>query len=197
MRQRHTEEAANWPALGLIATLHVALGWGLLQIEGVRQAVVAMAPIMVSFLPAPPKVEPPRPPPPKPRPQMIATPAPTPSVVEAPPMEAEPSPLPSPEPVAPQAVTPPDFVAAYLDNPPPVYPAASRKMREHGKVFLRVWVDVEGRPERVEIDASSGFARLDEAALDAVRRWKFVPARQGETPVPASVRVPITFELKR
>jgi periplasmic protein TonB len=194
--RQHTAEPTNWPALGLIAALHVALLWGLLQIEGVRQAVVSMAPIMVSLLSAPPKViEPPKPPP-KPKPQMIATPAPTPSVMEAPPMEAVPPP-PAAEPVAPLPITPPNFVAAYLDNPPPEYPAASRKLREAGRVLLRVWVSEAGRANQVELDTSSGFPRLDQAAIEAVRRWRFVPARQGDTPVPASVKVPITFELKK
>jgi protein TonB len=47
----------------------------------------------------------------------------------------------------------------------------------------------------VEIRTSSGVERLDRAALDAVRRWRFVPARQGDTPVDAWVLVPIRFSL--
>ena len=90
---------------------------------------------------------------------------------------------------------PPNFVAAYLDNPPPQYPPLSRKRSETGKVLLRVLVSPAGRAERIEIDKTSGFPRLDAAATSAVERWRFVPAKQGSQPVAAWVIVPITFQL--
>jgi protein TonB len=94
------------------------------------------------------------------------------------------------------AVIAPRFDAAYLDNPRPEYPRIARRMGEHGKVTLRVFVSAAGVPEKVEIGASSGSSRLDQAARDAVRQWKFVPARQGDQPVAAWVLVPITFMLE-
>ena len=69
-------------------------------------------------------------------------------------------------------------------------------MGETGRVVLRVLVTATGAPERVELRTSSGSLRLDGAALEAVQRWKFVPARQGDTPVPAWVLVPILFTLE-
>lgn len=87
------------------------------------------------------------------------------------------------------------FDAAYLNNPEPAYPLASRRQGESGKVLLLVLVTPQGAPERVEIQHSSGFPRLDEAALAAVRKWRFVPARRGEQLVAASVVVPLTFRL--
>jgi protein TonB len=69
-------------------------------------------------------------------------------------------------------------------------------MGEAGRVILRVLVTPTGSPERVELRTSSGSTRLDGAALETVQRWKFVPARQGETPVPAWVLVPILFTLE-
>jgi protein TonB len=93
-------------------------------------------------------------------------------------------------------VTPPNFQANYLDNPAPVYPPLSRRMGEEGHVILRVHVEVSGLPSRVEIRASSGSERLDQAAVDAVLRWKFVPARHGDQPVAAHVLVPVIFSLK-
>jgi protein TonB len=48
----------------------------------------------------------------------------------------------------------------------------------------------------VQLKASSGSQRLDTAALETVRQWKFVPARRGDTPVEAWVLVPITFSLR-
>ena len=68
-------------------------------------------------------------------------------------------------------------------------------MNETGKVLLRVYVNVEGRAEQIDIQVSSGFPRLDKAAIEAVKQWRFVPARQGEQPVAARVNVPITFQL--
>ena len=83
----------------------------------------------------------------------------------------------------------------YLRNPPPKYPAESRKLGEEGVVLLKVAVTAEGRAGDVQLQRSSGFARLDEAALKAVRRWEFNPARAGLTPVPCTVEVPVRFGL--
>ena len=83
----------------------------------------------------------------------------------------------------------------YLRNPPPKYPAESRKLREEGVVLLKVAVTAEGRAADVQLQRSSGFARLDEAALKAVRRWEFNPARVGATAVACAVEVPVRFGL--
>lgn len=92
--------------------------------------------------------------------------------------------------------TQPRFDADYLHNPRPVYPPMSRRMGEEGKVFLRVRVEADGRPSQVEIKTSSGSLRLDQAAEDAVRRWRFIPAKRGGEAVSAWVIVPISFNLK-
>ena len=55
--------------------------------------------------------------------------------------------------------------ADYLHNPPPAYPRMSRRMGEQGTVLLRVFISAEGRAEKADIRTSSGYARLDEAAL--------------------------------
>jgi protein TonB len=90
----------------------------------------------------------------------------------------------------------PRFNAEYLDNPKPAYPSISRRMGEEGEVRLRVYVDTAGAAQHVEIERSSGFPRLDQAALETVKRWRFVPARQGSQPVAAWVIVPIQFTLR-
>lgn len=90
----------------------------------------------------------------------------------------------------------PQFNAAYLNNPAPAYPPLSRRFREEGKVMLRVRVSAEGQPLAVELTQSSGHPRLDEAARKTVLSWRFVPARRGEQPVAAWVRVPIVFQLR-
>jgi protein TonB len=79
----------------------------------------------------------------------------------------------------------PRFDAAYLSNPAPEYPSISREMGEEGRVFLRVQVSTEGKPLAIGVHRSSGYDRLDEAALAAVRRWRFVPGRLGAQPVAA------------
>jgi protein TonB len=88
------------------------------------------------------------------------------------------------------------FDAAYLRNPKPVYPGMSRRLREEGKVMLRVFVLSDGNPQEIEVKRSSGSVRLDEAAKAAVNRWRFVPARRGNAAVAAWVVVPIIFKLE-
>jgi len=85
---------------------------------------------------------------------------------------------------------------AYLNNPPPAYPHLSRRRGEEGQVILRVHVLRTGRADAVEVAESSSHARLDEAAREAVRGWRFVPARQGEAAVDSWLRVPIVFRLE-
>jgi len=199
----------------LIAGLHFsALGF-LMQTRAESAPPPAPQALMVSFIsePLPPKAEPPPPePPPPPRslPKLVATPKPTPSLIQAPPpeelpvVEAEPveqavaaAMPPAPAPPAEPAVVPPNFVAAYLNNPGPAYPYLSKREREQGTVMLRVLVSAAGRADQVLIERSSGHRRLDEAAQDVVlKRWRFAPARKGEETISAWVLVPIQFELK-
>lgn len=84
----------------------------------------------------------------------------------------------------------------YLRNPPPVYPEISRRAKEEGTVWLNTQVDSKGRAIQVEIAKSSGYSRLDQAAREAVRRWRFKPARTGGVAVESSVQIPVTFRLK-
>lgn len=89
----------------------------------------------------------------------------------------------------------PSFNAGYLHNPPPKYPAMSRRLGEQGRILLRVTVSADGAAVSVALQASSGSSRLDEAALGAVKRWRFVPAKRGGQAISASVVVPIKFSL--
>ena len=87
------------------------------------------------------------------------------------------------------------FDANYLSNPPPFYPIASRRLGEAGVVRIRVYVGVDGQALKVELERSSGYARLDQSALDTVANWRFVPAHRGDTPVVSWVVVPLNFSL--
>lgn len=90
----------------------------------------------------------------------------------------------------------PSFNAAYLNNPAPSYPALSRRLGEEGRVLLRVQVMEDGTAGSVELQTGSGSSRLDQAALEAVKKWRFVPAKRGEQPVSASVVVPVRFSIE-
>jgi protein TonB len=79
----------------------------------------------------------------------------------------------------------------------PVYPPASRRLDEEGVVRLRVLVDERGRPQEVQVAKSSGFDRLDQAAVTAVRRWQFSPAMQASGAVTAWTQVNVVFKLDR
>jgi protein TonB len=85
--------------------------------------------------------------------------------------------------------------AAYLYNPKPAYPSMARKLGIEGTVKLRILVNQEGLPEQPRVLDSSGAEALDAAALEAVRRWRFVPAREGKLAVAHWVDIPITFKL--
>lgn len=92
--------------------------------------------------------------------------------------------------------SPPVFSAAYLNNPRPTYPAMSRDLGETGKVLLKVVVSHEGRATDITLARSSGYPRLDRAASEAVRTWRFTPAKHGDQAVTESVIVPVVFSLQ-
>jgi periplasmic protein TonB len=94
------------------------------------------------------------------------------------------------------AILPPRPIAGMATNRPPRYPESARRRQEQGRVMVRVSVAIDGTPTDTRIDASSGHPALDEAAMDAVRQWRFLPARQNDRPVVASAEVPIVFRLE-
>lgn len=97
---------------------------------------------------------------------------------------------------APVPVTAAHFDAAYLQNLERKYPPLSRRLGEEGKVLLRVLVSKDGRPAAVNVEKSSNFERLDEAARQAVASWRFSPAKRGDEAIEASIIVPIVFRLE-
>jgi periplasmic protein TonB len=89
----------------------------------------------------------------------------------------------------------PSYDAAYLSNPVPQYPAVARRLKIQGTATIRVLVSPEGRAKTVKLERTSGARILDDAALDAVQHWLFVPARRGDKPIAAEVNVPVRFRL--
>lgn len=80
-------------------------------------------------------------------------------------------------------------------SPKPPYPALSRELGEEGVVLLRISVSAGGQFEQVQLLRSSGFIRLDRAARDGVRSWRFDAAWQGGQPVADSIDIPVRFRL--
>jgi protein TonB len=77
----------------------------------------------------------------------------------------------------------------------PSYPPTSRRLGEEGTVKLRILVDPSGRSKQVQVATSSGFPRLDQAAMEAVKRWRFVAATNGSSAIEAWTQVSVTFKL--
>jgi periplasmic protein TonB len=80
-------------------------------------------------------------------------------------------------------------------NIPPTYPRDAVLARAEGRVVLRVKVTAEGGVESLKVDKSSNWPSLDEAALIAVKAWRFYPARRSGIAVPFEVLVPVNFQL--
>ena len=165
--------------------------------EPIAQPVVEPPPPVEDELatkpPPPPKPQPK----PKPKPVVKETPRPVAKPVEPPP--TPPRPVAPPAPPAPPAlkpITPASASAGYLRNPAPEYPSLALRRGWEGTVLLRVHVLASGKPSEIQVQHSSGRTQLDEAARNAVKRWSFAPARQGNDPIDGWVSVPIDFKLK-
>lgn len=213
------EYATKWlPAMGLVMLAHAGVWYGLSQL---KQDIIPPKPLKVIEVallppPPPPKVtpKPPEPPKPEPKPKVQPRIKPVPRQLLQPQPVAErimeQAPEPAPVVVAQAApvieapvraetapvVEAPRFNAAYLNNPPPVYPLAARRRGNEGKVLVRAEIQTDGSCSRVELKKTSGSELLDQAALEAVRKWHFVPAKKGGQAITAWVEVPITFKLE-
>ncbi|HMQ17649.1 MAG TPA: energy transducer TonB, partial [Sphingopyxis sp.] len=150
------------------------------------------------------------PPPPKPGPgphaavhaprPPVAPPAPAPPIAVQP-DPVPPAPAPAAEPAPPAPPAPPQQIsnnnlfATVLEATPPRYPLESRRRREEGRVLLRVLVGTDGRVARISVAQSSGHRRLDEAALAAVRKWRWRPTMRDGVGIEQSGVIPIPFVL--
>jgi protein TonB len=202
-----------------VVLLHVGVLWAL-QSGLMRRAVEVIVPgeILSEFLspPAPPADKPqapaapkvvrqearpqvqPTPPQPAPsdEPAPVVVPTPTPAAAAPAAIEASTVAVAPAAPPAPPRIELPSSDAAYLNNPKPAYPALSRRLGEQGKVVVRVLIGVDGRAQQAEVRTSSGYERLDQAALATVRSWRYVPGTRNGTPEAMWFNVPINFVLE-
>ena len=209
-------QARRWLIAGVVLA-HVVAGWGLLQVDAVRDAVREIAPtIMVDMIapPEPPK-QTPVPPPPTPQPRQVA-PAPPPLIAAAPspapaqptfvvpePVPAPPTPLisppappaPVPAPAAPAIKQVPPSAVRYLKEPVLNFPLLSKRAHESGLVVLRIVVDVNGRLKDARVHKSSGFERLDKQALQDMPSARFVPQMENGKPVEWETLAQLSYEF--
>jgi periplasmic protein TonB len=209
--------------LATIVFLHIALLYVLSNGSTSHTAQAANQPreVFATFIqpePAPsPVQEVPKPSPPKPKTVPVVKKAPKPLPKRPEPAREQvqqeqsvDSPAPEPAPSAPPASTasssapaistpaPPKTISGveYIQRPEPQYPPISKRMREEGKVTLRILVNERGRPEKVEVQKSSGFSRLDDAAKQAALSAVFKPYMEDGRPVAVYAIVPINFSIQ-
>ena len=194
----------------LVVALHAAALWGLWQHRLIPSPQEAMT-VFVNFIapptPTPKAKELPMPPPPKPRPversqpqQLVAEapaapvaevavpPAPTPAISA--PVESRPS-----VPAGPVTLDA-ELSVSCPERTAPTYPLLSRRAGETGITVLRVELDERGQVATARVATGSGFARLDEAALSAVKTWRCNPAQRNGQPVRAVALQPFKFVLQ-
>lgn len=207
--------APNWTAIGVIFAAHAAIAALLVLFDVVpmpkAQPIMVVALDQLSAAPPPEAV-------PEPefhfeQPDLLMAPPPDIRIAQPPATNMVTATVVKPRPVASSAVVaappaPPrpapvaapmdagDLASRVLDATPPSYPMMSRRLREQGVVVLLLLVDERGRVAEISVRDSSGFHRLDKAARDAVRRWRWSPTLVDGQPVKVRGLVEIPFVLK-
>lgn len=205
----------SFSALGVTILIHVVLGLALLGL-GVHAAHKKKIARLVTMDLSTPQPAPPSPPD-KPTTQKLAVtvqqplvqtptvqqpmmaltpPAPAPALPAAPAPEAETPPAQPAPPAPPSLVTASNLGTRMISGSPPRYPMESRSKREQGTVELLIILGVNGAVETISVSHSSGFPRLDTAALSAVRRWRWAPTLHDGDSVKVRGIVEIPFVLQ-
>lgn len=195
---------------GIVLALHIAALYLLLNAREQPRAQQQTVIVTMLDLPAAPT-----PPAPAPKPHPTATPAkaaaPHPShpiATPAAPAETAPAaaqvqpaqiqaapPAPPAAPAQPLAL-PGELSVSCPERTPPVYPSQSLRLGEQGRVMLKVELDENGRVTGASVKTTSGFTRLDQAALNAVKTWHCKPALQNGRAMPAVALQPFSFTLE-
>ena len=209
------------PGLMFVIAMHAGLLYFLFKQQLIPPP-EQLATLMVNFIPSPQPKEEAKPetppPPPKPKPKPPKKPQSQQLVAKAPPLtESEPVALPPPPAPEPEAEPEPEPVVEAAPAPQmpagpvslsselsvacphlnaPTYPALSKRLGEEGKLVLRVELDEKGYVNVAHVVNSSGFKRLDEAAMTAVKTWRCTPTVRNGQPVRAVALQPFNFVLQ-
>lgn len=198
----------DWRALLVVAGLHVALGAVLIRTQVIPPRTVQTAMDLLDLSAPPPAPE--APPPPELAEPEIYVPPPvvefareTPPIVAAAnqPQAVPPAPVaieapPAPRPAAAPTLVADDLGATMISAKPPAYPLESRRKREQGIVVLALTLGTDGNVADIRLARSSGYDRLDRAALGAVRRWRWSPTIRDGVAVAVRGTVEIPFVLQ-
>ncbi len=197
----------HWRSIALVVLLHFALLWAIQS--GLAHKVVQVAKVVVQAelisevtpsLPPPPATAP-KPPPPAPAPPptapVVTTPSPAAIQLPAATPVAAPAPPPAatPAPAAP-AVRTSAVIQAGATCAKPDYPSASRRLEEEGTVTLKFLIGVDGRVMQAEVEKTSGFQRLDEAARNALSKCQFKPGTVDGKPEQSWASIKYTWRLE-
>jgi protein TonB len=204
-----------------VLLLHVGALWAL-QAGLLRRVVEVFVPAQVLVEMHTPQEDKPAPPPPAPTPVKtkltpvtpptplaVTTPTPQPSEITLAPVEPSPpintgaktssnatATATTAAPPAPPKLELPSSDADYLNNPKPPYPPLSKRMGEQGRVVIRTLIGVDGTAQEASIFKSSGFDRLDQAALATARKWRYVPGKRAGVAEAMWFNVPFDFVLE-
>ncbi len=220
--RRHWLQQYGLP-FGAVIAGHVFLLWALIKGLAMAAPQPPEVVVMASIISAPPIQEAPPEPqvePPKPQPKPVAQPKrkvqplaikpktqaqkPAETVVAQAqpeqPSTAAPAESDSKAEAKPSSAPPSDTVvkptkADYLNNPKPEYPPLSRRLGEEGKVTVSVLINTQGRAEEVRLKKSSGYNRLDDAAMRAVKTWGFRAGTRNGVAEAMWFDVPVLFRL--
>jgi protein TonB len=204
---RQRSPLKHWRSIALVVLLHVILLWAIQS--GLATKVVQVAKVVVQAelisevtpsLPPPPAPKPPEPapktPPPAPTAPVVTTPSPAAiQLPAAPPVAAPVAPAAPPAPAAP-AVRTSAVIQAGATCAKPDYPSASRRLEEEGTVTLKFLIGVDGRVMQAEVEKTSGFQRLDEAARNALSKCQFKPGTVDGKPEQSWASIKYTWRLE-
>jgi protein TonB len=198
-------------AFVLVVIIHVFFFWVLASGLGAKVVEVVMGPVETKIIdekadeekppPPPPEIDTPPPyvPPPEISIEVPTETGPTTAIsnVTSERPVAAPAPVAAPKPVEHEVVkVPPSTQGKGARITQPEYPPSSRRAGEAGTVTLQALVQADGRPSEVKIVKSSGFDKLDEAAVKEVQRnWRFVPGKEDGKPVAMWHTFAVTFRL--
>jgi protein TonB len=181
--------------------LHLVLLWAIQS--GLAQKVVQVAKVVVQAelisevtpsLPPPPAPKPPPPAPPPPPTAPVVT-TPSPAAIQLPAAPSVATPVTPPAPAAP-AVRTSAVIQAGATCAKPDYPSASRRLEEEGTVTLKFLIGVDGRVMQAEVEKTSGFQRLDEAARNALSKCQFKPGTVDGKPEQSWASIKYTWRLE-